>query len=418
MAGKLIELKEAAAQLGISPEKLQDMREAGEIHGYKDGANWKFKPAEIERVAQEMGSPAEDDLSFSDSAALSEDDFSNLLDMDDSASGGDELDNSSILISDEPAQAGHDSSSTVIGKEDANQKGAVKEESDLKLADEPTEGGEGGKEAAKSQGASDADEEAELRLADSKEMDDELSLSDDLESDDLDFESDASLAMDDDSDLELAADSEDDNMVLADSESAEGDLAIGSEDSGIGVDKPSDSGISLETDSSAALELPEDEDMIALDDEMIASPDDATQLQQDEEFLLSPSDEMLGDESSDSGSQVIALDDSSAFDSDSQVESAEAEEPMLVPDEGDDLGVQLEPIEGAAAVAGTLPAAGAEAPEADYSAWNIMALVFVVILLSVTGMLMADVVRNMWTWNGDVSATSGLASSIVEALGM
>ena len=43
MAGKFIELKEAAEQLGMSPEKLQDMREAGEIHGYKDGASWKFK---------------------------------------------------------------------------------------------------------------------------------------------------------------------------------------------------------------------------------------------------------------------------------------------------------------------------------------------------------------------------------------
>ena len=144
--------------------------------------------------------------------------------------------------------------------------------------------------------------------------------------------------------------------------------------------------------------------MISLDDELVASPDDATQLQQDEEFLLSPSDEMLGDESSDSGSQVIALDDSSAFESDSDVAGIDAVEPMLVPDEGDALDVQLEPIEGAVAVAGALPiAAGAEAPEAAYTAWNIMALLFVVLLLSVTGMLMADIVRNMWTWNGDGS---------------
>ena len=47
-----------------------------------------------------------------------------------------------------------------------------------------------------------------------------------------------------------------------------------------------------------------------------------------------------------------------------------------------------------------------------------MALLLVVLLLSVTGMLMADVVRNMWAWNGEFSATGGLASSLVEALGM
>ena len=63
MAEKLIELKDAAAKLGISPEKLQDMREAGEIHGYKDGTSWKFKPAELERDASELASPAASSLS-------------------------------------------------------------------------------------------------------------------------------------------------------------------------------------------------------------------------------------------------------------------------------------------------------------------------------------------------------------------
>ena len=56
MAGKFIELKEAAAQLGITPEQLQEMREAGKIHGYKDGTSWKFKPSELERVAGELSS--------------------------------------------------------------------------------------------------------------------------------------------------------------------------------------------------------------------------------------------------------------------------------------------------------------------------------------------------------------------------
>ena len=88
----------------------------------------------------------------------------------------------------------------------------------------------------------------------------------------------------------------------------------------------------------------------------------------------------LGDESSDSGSQVIALDDSSAFESDSDLGMGDAAEPMLVPDEQDALDVQLEPIDSAAAVAGAMLPAGHEAPEADYTAWNIMALLFVVLL--------------------------------------
>lgn len=405
MAGKLIELKEAAAQLGITPEKLQEMREAGQIHGYKDGASWKFKPEELERVAGEL-TGAGDDLSFSDSASLSGDDFEQLLNLDDG--GDEEVDNSSILISEEPAGAGHDSSSTVIGKDEE----AKDKDSDLKLVDDPSQAG-GSDVALEADSSQPSDDDYELKLADSEDMSDELALSDDL-----DFESDAALVLDEDSDMALAPDSDDDDVILEESGSSEGELAIGSGDSGIGVKSPSDSGLSLEADSeSGALELPEDDDMISLDEAMVASPDDATQLQQDEEFLLSPSDEMLGDESSDSGSQVIALDDSSAFESDSDVGEVAAE-PMLVEDEADALDVQLEPIESAAAVAGALPVAGADAPEAGYSVWNILALLFVVLLLSVTGMLMADIVRNMWAWNGDVDATSGLASSIIDALGM
>ena len=54
MAGKFIELKAAANQLGITTEQLQELREAGKVHGYKDGASWKFKPEEISRLASEL----------------------------------------------------------------------------------------------------------------------------------------------------------------------------------------------------------------------------------------------------------------------------------------------------------------------------------------------------------------------------
>ncbi len=91
---------------------------------------------------------------------------------------------------------------------------------------------------------------------------------------------------------------------------------------------------------------------------------------------------------------------------------------MLVPDEAEGLDVQLEPMEGAVEMAGAMPVATADALEAGYTVWNILALVLVVVLLSITGMLMADVVRNMWAWNGESSTTSGLANSIVSALRM
>lgn len=407
MAGKFVELKEAAAQLGISPDKLQDMREAGEIHGYKDGASWKFKSSEIERVAKELGSSdAGSDADSFESASSSGDDFNELLGLNDASDAGDELDNSSILISEDVSGADEESSSTVVGKEKEKKEEDVS--SDLDVADDSS--GEGSSDVADVSSSSD-DDDYELKLADSDAESEELALSDDF-----DFEADAAMALDDEGDMGLSVDSDEEEAVQPESGSSDEEYTVASSDSGSEKSAPDESGVALDESSSAGLELPEDDDLVSVENEIASGSDDATELQQDEEFLLSPSDSVLGDESSDSGSQVIALDDSSAFESDSDLEAAEAG-PMLVPEEEAELEDQLEPIDEAAETAAA-PVAGAEAPEADYSAWNILALLLVMLLLSVVGVLMADVVRNMWSWNGDVSVSSGLANSIVDALGM
>jgi excisionase family DNA binding protein len=49
-----VTLEEAAKKLGVSTDQLIEMRSRGDIFGYRDGASWKFKPEEIERVASEM----------------------------------------------------------------------------------------------------------------------------------------------------------------------------------------------------------------------------------------------------------------------------------------------------------------------------------------------------------------------------
>ena len=53
MAGKLIPLDIAAQQLGVSPDELNDLRQRQEIYGYRDGASWKFKPEDVEKLAAE-----------------------------------------------------------------------------------------------------------------------------------------------------------------------------------------------------------------------------------------------------------------------------------------------------------------------------------------------------------------------------
>jgi excisionase family DNA binding protein len=57
MAQRLTSLEEAADQLGISKERLNELREAGKVRAYKDGASWKFRSEDIEKFAAE-GIPA------------------------------------------------------------------------------------------------------------------------------------------------------------------------------------------------------------------------------------------------------------------------------------------------------------------------------------------------------------------------
>jgi len=51
---KLILMEDAAQMLGMSVERLTELRSNNEIFGYRDGSTWKFKRAEIERVAEEL----------------------------------------------------------------------------------------------------------------------------------------------------------------------------------------------------------------------------------------------------------------------------------------------------------------------------------------------------------------------------
>ena len=52
---KLIPMEAAAKLLGLSVEKLNELRTNNEVFGYRDGSTWKFKMSELERVADDLG---------------------------------------------------------------------------------------------------------------------------------------------------------------------------------------------------------------------------------------------------------------------------------------------------------------------------------------------------------------------------
>jgi excisionase family DNA binding protein len=463
MAGKLIPLSEAAKMLGLEAEELSDMLSRGEIHGYRDGSSWKFKESEIERVKEELGAAAPVD---------------DLIDLDDAgqdeATGSESLDGSSILVSEETLGKSS-STSGVIGGDD----GESGEDSDIKLSSD-TEGGSDLKLAGSDIGLSEGDSDVSL-AADDQGSDVKLVPGDsDVVGDEDDFVtdsdvlaesgeqelgtsdtgrlSDAELAEDDDA-LELATGDSlalgDDDLLLEDDgsqlsavdleEEDEDDLVLsgsgigsdvtlGAGDSGIGLANPSESGldladVELDLGGSAvdSLELPEDDDddVIALEEE--ADPDAATQLKADDNFLLEPVED--GDEEDESGSQVIALEDSEQYDADAATMlGGEGDQALVAEADSDMFGQEIAAYGQQGAGGAAQPMAGpmpmpihqpaAAMPEAGYSIWNVLALFCAMMFLMFGGLLMFDLVNNMWEAQGVGAGSTWIMDKVIEGFGL
>ncbi len=49
-----LSLEEAAAKLGISTDRLVDLRSQGQVRGFRDGTSWKFPEDAIENLAEDL----------------------------------------------------------------------------------------------------------------------------------------------------------------------------------------------------------------------------------------------------------------------------------------------------------------------------------------------------------------------------
>lgn len=484
MAGKFVELNEAAKMLGVSAEELKEMRSRGEIFGYRDGASWKFKLEEVERVMGER-----QDMPHSDSAILSANDeeFDNLISglsstiqkEREEAEGRD-----SILLSDDVLGPTGASPSTIIGK---GLKGQTGGDSDLSLSSGSGKGtgsfvgsdvlggdlevgsaSKTGELPKTGSGTGRMPPAEDLSLGDdlilddsassiskkglsSKDVDLDLSLADSQVGKASDL-SDSGLL--DDSSLELG-----DEMSVLGAESPTGkgshggksgkgsDVTLNTGTSGINL-APSDSGIGLDEEPlelggsiDDSLELPEDNDIIALEEE-VADPDQATRLKRDDQFMLAPAGAQ--DDEDDSGSQVIALEDSS-FDQDAATMLGQGNlaQPALVPEDPFAQAQMMQPGMGnfdptiaampgdlgGMAAPGMMQPAGMAAPgmapvyapapvEIPYSIWNVLSLMVVAGVLALTGMLMVDVMHNMWQFDGTGSASSAVMDGFIGMFGL
>ncbi len=413
----LIPLDQAAKILGITPDELVEMRERSEIHGYRDGASWKFKEEEVKRVQDELSS----------------------IDVD--AEFEPDNDDSSILVSEEAlGESSDEATSTIIGK---SQDAEAEPDSDIELGDfGELNVGDSGINLSDNLSLTGS---SGINLSSGSEpgSGDDLNIEPEIGTGDLDLASDLSLGSGSldlaDDDLSLGED--DSDLVLGGSGNLESDITLGAAgDTGINLLSPSDSGLSLDDEpmelgsAISSLELPEDEDDIEIGG---VGTDDT--LQTDDEFMLSQPDEMGDDD--DSGSQVIALEESSAFDQDAATMLQSGEEALLSEDPAFQAagpaaaaGMALDALNqadasagfGEVAQVGGAAAAAAEMPmpaaptviEAPYTLLNVLGLLCIVLCLTMAGLLMVDIARNMWAWEEGMSVSTSMTDGIISVLGL
>jgi excisionase family DNA binding protein len=411
MAAKYIELKQAAELLGVSEDKLNDMRLRGDILAVRDGSSWKFKEDELQRVADDLG------ISLGGAEDGGDEESDLALDVE-----GDEFDTAPTEIgsaADFAAELDADDDLDLAADGDSE---AGKPSSDVSLVPDAEGSGlnlvaddSAGDILAGSDVSLDSSGTGGLGTGELEFEGSDLDLGSDINFDDGD-----ELALDEDSGDEITLGKDEEELALTDDDElvldGGSDVTGGAGDTGINLTSPSDSGLNLEEEplelagsSVSSLELPEDDELGDLEDL------DAAAGGSDEDFQLEPS-AALDDDEDDSGSQVIALEDSEAF----------AESAALVDDDAvlgaepvDELEGALDEEDASPVTQPALPdsAYAAGPPETPYSIWNVLSLVFIALLLAITGMLMTDLVRNMWTWDQPYSASTPIMDLFIRIAG-
>jgi len=516
---KFLTLPEAAQQLGVAPEEINELRQQGQLNGYRDGASWKFKPEDVQRAAERLAQAAAGPGDIDESSEISLDDIQlDDISLDDisledirsigepvapkSASDMDiglSTDDVVLLSEFELGESGPSASQTVIGHPGMS---LSPQESDIKLRSvdddagassigQPVELPGGSQDPGASAikldaGIFDEDSTSKTTIGAPGQglSPDESTI--ELRSDDFDFASASStvigrpgenvggasgvkieaadddvfnLDLDDDdpiasappppakapggsairfdapptpdpvldSGITLADENSDDEFVLGGPGS---DITISPGDSGISLVDPSDSGLSLDaplelggsSGGESSFELTgSGEDLGSAAD---FDSDEVMDLKTGDEFLLTPMAADGEDSSEDSGSQVIAIDAEGAFeDSDSGMFSSMGDSSQSALLE-EDVSAGAGPLGGgslgaaAPALAGSMAPAGmAVVGEAPYPTWIVAMMFFCVLFMALCGMMLYDLVRNMWSWNAPYTVNSSIMDLIMGMFG-
>ncbi|PQO47852.1 excisionase family DNA-binding protein [Blastopirellula marina] len=438
-----IPLSEFAEKLGVTEDKIQELRERGKLRAFRDGSSWKFKDDELEKargiLAEEGGPPAgesesqEFELSaFGDSEEGSSGSMDSLLieDTGESADGG-----SSNIISESSEEEFSLEEMTTEAEDSGLSLDLGTDTPEAASIDKPAEEVPSFDDDELSLGEDDADINLGGEPLDPEGTGSGVSLA--LEDESLDLGT-SGIGMDHDSSGELTLDIDDDEDSSMDLLASESEMSLEEEtipsdsadDSELSLmDDASDSGV-VATDDSAfslstgdsGLELFAEEDAPAATGKSISASDDEELFAPaggeggEAEFLLTPVEGELEDD--DSGSQVIAL-DSDSMSSESGLFGSSTLEGGDFGGLGESEGLEADDAmatSGSGTMSSAAPAAAAPA-EVPYTALQVASLGFTAFMLLACGLMVTDLTWNMWSYNEPYSISSTIMDSILGMLG-
>lgn len=307
MSKKYLSLEEAASLLSIPKDELMRMRERGDVRGFADRGNWKFKQDDIETLARSRQADSNPEVPlFADDAGTGS--TPTGPDSDLAIGDDDSVGDQPTVIRRDPLG---DSDENILADDDAGDRPQTGSDSDVRLVGGPDVDIDYPDDSDVKLVGMDSDSDVQLEGTSpevpilEQDSDSDVQLTgDDSDSDvklaDQDSDSDVKIGDDSDSDVQLvggsgeastqggdvrlvddeepvAIDLDDDNQLgsILSEESEESGVSLGREDSslllgaesGIALEGPSDSGVSLDDegdDEGITLEI-DDDSGISLD---------------------------------------------------------------------------------------------------------------------------------------------------------
>jgi excisionase family DNA binding protein len=450
MAQKLLTLDEAAARLGISSDELMQLVEQRKVFAIKDGGSWKFKADEVDRFKAEISGASSGDAAYylpvdSDE---SQDDGGLVSDV---LLGGAGPSSSTIIGPSGDQLLGHDSDLTLGGSSGSG----LGSDSDVKLVPDELDSGSGGSGLKLVPNVGSGGPGSDLQMVDLDSGSDTFKIQEDA---------DATIQAKPGSSLKLGGSSgklgggskagsgsgktgpgsgksggkpgsgklgagsdltisesglslgEDDDVTIGGSSSAQGmnsskvslgdqfdddDIVLGGASSGLGSGI-GDSGINLAAAADSGLSLEEPLELGG--DDGVSDDSGETDMASDDDFLLTPMLELDDQDSSDSsGSQVIALDTETI---DDQAATLLGSDPLA--------GAGMMATPGSQAMGpGPMMMQQPAQPQAQYSGLWIGMLVATFLVVALTGMMMFEMIRDIWSWDGPSAASTALMDGII-----